>query len=54
MKNTPLIAHVIVAIKTTTTFLSQMATLIVIAYINTHFVARMALRREDVHTEHDQ
>jgi hypothetical protein len=41
MKNAPLVTQVIVAITVTTTFLSQMATLI--AYINDYFGDRMAL-----------
>ena len=40
MKKTPLIAHIIIAITITITFLFQMATLI--AYINAYFGARMA------------
>ena len=40
MKKAPLIAHKVVAITTTTTFLFQMAKLI--AYINTYFGARIA------------
>ena len=42
MKNAPLIAHVVVAITTTTTFRFQMAKLMA-HYINTCFGARMAL-----------
>ena len=51
MKKTPLIAHIIIAITTTTTSLFQMATLI--AYINTYSGERIT-EGKDIHSEHDQ